>query len=293
MGRVVTTNSATLVNKGLEVIEAHLLFDVAYHHIDVVVHPQSIVHSMVEFVDGSTIAQASPPDMRLPISLGLDWPHRVGGVGTPDRLDRRRHLDVRAPRRRGVSRGAAGEEGRQGRRQLPGGLQRRERTGGRRVPRGPAAVHRHRRAHRARGRCARPRAGSSGAWSRASRSPRRSAGHGMPPTARSRRHGLRLSRGRARASAARAPASRRRAGRGGRARARSRAYARRGCRGSPGGRGPPTGSRRRRRPARPPRRSRARAASTRGSRHPVARAARLRSGSRGWSRCPRSGGGGR
>lgn len=83
MGRVVTTNSATLVNKGLEVIEAHLLFDVDYAHIDVVVHPQSVVHSMVEFVDGSTIAQASPPDMRLPISLGLDWPHRVAGVGRP------------------------------------------------------------------------------------------------------------------------------------------------------------------------------------------------------------------
>ena len=83
MGRMVTTNSATLVNKGLEVIEAHLLFDVRYDRIDVVVHPQSIVHSMVEFVDGSTIAQASPPDMRLPISLGLDWPNRVGGVGRP------------------------------------------------------------------------------------------------------------------------------------------------------------------------------------------------------------------
>jgi 1-deoxy-D-xylulose-5-phosphate reductoisomerase len=83
MGLVVTTNSATLVNKGLEVIEAHLLFDVPYERIDVAVHPQSIVHSMVEFVDGSTIAQASPPDMRLPISLGLDWPHRVPGVGVP------------------------------------------------------------------------------------------------------------------------------------------------------------------------------------------------------------------
>ena len=83
MGRVVTTNSATLVNKGLEVIEAHLLFAVPYSEIDVVVHPQSIVHSMVEFVDGSTIAQASPPDMRLPISLGLDWPNRVAGVGRP------------------------------------------------------------------------------------------------------------------------------------------------------------------------------------------------------------------
>lgn len=83
MGLVVTTNSATLVNKGLEVIEAHLLFDVPYERIDVTVHPQSIVHSMVEFVDGSTIAQASPPDMRLPISLGLDWPHRVPGAGAP------------------------------------------------------------------------------------------------------------------------------------------------------------------------------------------------------------------
>jgi 1-deoxy-D-xylulose-5-phosphate reductoisomerase len=83
MGLVVTTNSSTLVNKGLEVIEAHYLFDVDYDDIDVTVHPQSIVHSMVEFVDGSTIAQCSPPDMRLPISLGLDWPHRVAGVGAP------------------------------------------------------------------------------------------------------------------------------------------------------------------------------------------------------------------
>lgn len=83
MGVVVTTNSATLVNKGLEVIEAHVLFGVPYERIEVTVHPQSIVHSMVEFVDGSTIAQASPPDMRLPISLALDWPHRVPGAGVP------------------------------------------------------------------------------------------------------------------------------------------------------------------------------------------------------------------
>ncbi|WP_172582785.1 1-deoxy-D-xylulose-5-phosphate reductoisomerase [Subtercola boreus] len=83
MGLVVTTNSATLVNKGLEVIEAHLLFDVPYSRIAVTVHPQSVIHSMVEFIDGSTLAQASPPDMRLPISLGLDWPHRVAGVGAP------------------------------------------------------------------------------------------------------------------------------------------------------------------------------------------------------------------
>jgi 1-deoxy-D-xylulose-5-phosphate reductoisomerase len=77
MGPLVTVNSATLVNKGLELIEAHLLFDLPYERIDVVVHPQSVVHSMVEFVDGSTLAQASPPDMRLPISLGLSWPDRV------------------------------------------------------------------------------------------------------------------------------------------------------------------------------------------------------------------------
>ena len=83
MGLVVTTNSSTLVNKGLEVIEAHHLFGVPYDRIEVTVHPQSIVHSMVEFVDGSTIAQASPPDMRLPISLGLGWPDRVAGVGVP------------------------------------------------------------------------------------------------------------------------------------------------------------------------------------------------------------------
>ncbi|WP_375499947.1 1-deoxy-D-xylulose-5-phosphate reductoisomerase [uncultured Jatrophihabitans sp.] len=80
MGRLVTTNSATLVNKGLEIIEAHLLFDVPYERIEAVVHPQSVIHSMVEFVDGSTIAQASPPDMRLPISLALGWPDRVAGA---------------------------------------------------------------------------------------------------------------------------------------------------------------------------------------------------------------------
>ncbi|MCX3060977.1 1-deoxy-D-xylulose-5-phosphate reductoisomerase, partial [Streptomyces beihaiensis] len=77
MGPLVTVNSSTLMNKGLEVIEAHLLFDVPFARIDVVVHPQSVVHSMVEFTDGSTLAQVSPPDMRVPISLGLGWPHRV------------------------------------------------------------------------------------------------------------------------------------------------------------------------------------------------------------------------
>ena len=83
MGPVVTINSATLVNKGLEVIEAHLLFGIGFDRIDVVVHPSSVVHSMVEFVDGSTIVQASPPDMRLPIALGLAWPDRVPGAASP------------------------------------------------------------------------------------------------------------------------------------------------------------------------------------------------------------------
>jgi 1-deoxy-D-xylulose-5-phosphate reductoisomerase len=77
MGPVITVNSATLVNKGLELIEAHLLFGIGFDRIDVVVHRQSVVHSMVEFTDGSTLAQASPPDMRIPIALALGWPDRV------------------------------------------------------------------------------------------------------------------------------------------------------------------------------------------------------------------------
>ena len=80
MGKVVTTNSATMVNKGLELIEAHLLFDVPFDRIEVTVHPQSVVHSMVEFVDGSILAQCSPPNMKLPIALGMSWPDRVPNV---------------------------------------------------------------------------------------------------------------------------------------------------------------------------------------------------------------------
>jgi 1-deoxy-D-xylulose-5-phosphate reductoisomerase len=83
MGPVITVNSATLVNKGLELIEAHLLFGVGFDNIEVVVHRQSVVHSMVEFTDGSTIAQASPPDMRIPIAVALAWPDRVPGAASP------------------------------------------------------------------------------------------------------------------------------------------------------------------------------------------------------------------
>lgn len=80
MGLMNTLNSASLMNKGLELIETHLLFGIPYDRIDVTVHPQSIVHSMVTFTDGSTLAQASPPDMKLPIALALGWPDRVPGA---------------------------------------------------------------------------------------------------------------------------------------------------------------------------------------------------------------------
>lgn len=83
MGRMVTTNSATMVNKALEVVEAHLLFDVPLEDIVPVVHPQQIIHSLVEFRDGSTLAQAGPPRMLVPIALGLSWPHRLAAVDEP------------------------------------------------------------------------------------------------------------------------------------------------------------------------------------------------------------------
>ncbi|MFD1719374.1 1-deoxy-D-xylulose-5-phosphate reductoisomerase [Georgenia deserti] len=83
MGKVITTNSATLVNKALEVVEAHLLFDVPLADIETVVHPQQFIHSLVEFHDGSTVAQAGPPRMRVPIALGLSWPQRLPDVDEP------------------------------------------------------------------------------------------------------------------------------------------------------------------------------------------------------------------
>ncbi len=83
MGPLVTLNSATLVNKGLEVIEAHLLFGIPFDRIEVVVHPTSVVHSLVEFHDGSTLAQASPPTMLIPVALALAWPDRLHDVAAP------------------------------------------------------------------------------------------------------------------------------------------------------------------------------------------------------------------
>jgi len=83
MGEVVTINSATLLNKGLEIIEAHYLFDLAYEMIEAVIHPQSVVHSLVEFNDGSTIAQASPPNMKGPIAYALAYPERINKACAP------------------------------------------------------------------------------------------------------------------------------------------------------------------------------------------------------------------
>ena len=83
MGPVVTINSSTLVNKGLEIIEAHYLFDIPYSQIDAVIHPQSVVHSLVEYVDGSTIAQASPPNMKGPIAYALSYPDRLPKSSLP------------------------------------------------------------------------------------------------------------------------------------------------------------------------------------------------------------------
>jgi len=83
MGEVVTINSATLLNKGLEIIEAHYLFGLEYEAIAAVIHPQSVVHSLVEFVDGSTIAQASPPNMKGPIAYALSYPERINNACAP------------------------------------------------------------------------------------------------------------------------------------------------------------------------------------------------------------------
>ncbi len=143
MGPVVTVNSATLVNKGLELIEAHLLFDIPYDRIEVVVHPQSVVHSMVTFRDGSTIAQASPPDMRLPIALGLTWPNRLAHVAAACDFSQGVGLDLRAGRRAGVPRSRSGSICRRGRWAGAGSVQRSQRAGRRGLSGGKTIVHRH------------------------------------------------------------------------------------------------------------------------------------------------------
>jgi len=93
MGPKITVDSATLMNKALEIVEARWLFGLRSDQIEVVLHPQSIVHSMVEFVDGSVLAQLSPPDMKLPIQYALTWPRRSAGVAA--KLDWRQAIELR------------------------------------------------------------------------------------------------------------------------------------------------------------------------------------------------------
>ena len=137
MGPKITIDSSTLMNKGLEVIEAHELFGVDFDRIEVVVHPQSVVHGMVEFCDGATIAQLSMPDMRLPIGLALGAPARLDQAFGADRLVHARHPHLRAARPRRLPVPEPGLCGRPGRRRRPGHAQRgqRGRRGG--VPGGP------------------------------------------------------------------------------------------------------------------------------------------------------------
>ena len=137
MGPKITIDSSTLMNKGLEVIEAHELFGVDYDRIEVVVHPQSIVHSMVEFCDGATIAQLSVPDMRLPIGYALGYPERLAQpYGSLDFVDARPPR-LRATRTSRPSPASGSPTRRAGRRQRAGVAERRQR--GRRggVPRRP------------------------------------------------------------------------------------------------------------------------------------------------------------
>ena len=143
MGPKITVDSSTLMNKGLEVIEAHELFGVDYDQIEVVVHPQSIVHSMVEFTDGATIAQLSLPDMRLPIAYALAYPERVGTpFGRIDWADARPPR-LRAARPRGVPVPRPRLRGRPGGGDRPGLAQRRQRGGRGGLPGGPDPVDRH------------------------------------------------------------------------------------------------------------------------------------------------------
>ena len=133
MGPKITIDSSTLMNKGLEVIEAHELFGIGYDEIEVVVHPQSIIHSMVEFCDGATIAQLSNPDMRLPIGYALSYPERFGHpYGAIDWLALRQ-LDFDAPDLKAFSLPRPCLRGRPRRRRHAGVAERRERGRGRRI----------------------------------------------------------------------------------------------------------------------------------------------------------------
>ena len=131
MGRKITIDSATLMNKGLEVIEAHWLFGVAADQIDVVIHPQSIVHSMVELIDGSVIAQLGVTDMRLPIQYACSYPERWDGGAAVARSGARRPAGVSRTCARSLSLPWPGVPRAAGRRNAAGGAERGQRSGGR------------------------------------------------------------------------------------------------------------------------------------------------------------------
>ena len=107
MGPKITIDSATMMNKALEIIEARWLFDIEPEQIDVVVHPQSVVHSLVEYVDGSMVAQLSPPDMKLPIQYALSYPERWPGPAAKLDLTKQFNLEFEPPDRGAVSRALA------------------------------------------------------------------------------------------------------------------------------------------------------------------------------------------
>ena len=144
MGGKITIDSATLMNKGLELIEAHHLFGTPYERIDVVVHPQSIIHSLVQLCDGATLAHLGYPDMRVPISHALHYPGASRRAGAAARPRRARLADVRGAGPRHIWMPAAGARGRDRRRHRPVHAERRQRGGRARVPRRSTAVPRDR-----------------------------------------------------------------------------------------------------------------------------------------------------
>ena len=132
MGRKISVDSATMMNKGLEVIEARWLFDAAETQIQVVIHPQSVIHSLVEYVDGSVLAQLGNPDMRTPIAHALAYPERISAGRRCSRSGARQAAHFRAARCHALSVPCAGAAGAARRRQRASRAERRERSRGRR-----------------------------------------------------------------------------------------------------------------------------------------------------------------
>lgn len=156
MGRKISVDSASMMNKGLELIEACWLFDAQPSQVEVVIHPQSVIHSMVDYVDGSVIAQLGNPDMRTPISYAMAWPERIDSGVSPLDMFAVGRLDFQRPDEQRFPLPAPGEPGRGNRRQRPGHVECRERGGRGRISRAAHPLQRHRGYHRGR---AEPRGG--------------------------------------------------------------------------------------------------------------------------------------